>query len=276
MNTSIAAFREQCEKGAARMAKLPPGITARRETIAGMEAEWLQPAGADPAKLVLYVHGGGYVSGSCSDHRAIVSKFAATTGFTCLLFEYRLAPEHPYPAALDDTVAVYRWLLQNGFENHRIAWVGESAGGGLVLASLLKIKDLGIPLPVAAVAMSPWTDLTCSGDSYHTRNRYSLAPLDSWFVFSKHYCGDHNPEDPYISPLFGDPAGLPPLLINAGSDDELYDDGAGFARKAAEAGVEVRFTEGRRQVHCYPLLAPMFPEATDAMNEIAGFLKHHL
>lgn len=276
MNTSIAGFREQCEKGAARMAKLPDGISVRHEQIAGLEAEWLQPRDADPEKLILYVHGGGYVSGSCSDHRAIVSKFAVATGFTCLLFEYRLAPEYPFPAAIDDTVAIYRWLLQNGFGNHQIAWAGESAGGGLLLAALLRVRDLGISLPVAAVSLSPWTDLTCSGESYSTRNRYSLAPLDSWFVFSKHYYADHDPADPYVSPLFGNPAGLPPLLIIAGTDDELFDDGKSFARKAADAGVDVRFIEGHRQVHCYPLLAPMFPEATNAMNEIAGFLKQHL
>lgn len=276
MNTSIKAFREQCEKGASRLAKLPPGITVRKDKIAGLQAEWLTPEGACSDKVILYIHGGGYVSGSCSDHRAIVSKFAAATGFTCLVFEYRLAPEHPFPAAPDDSLAAYRWLLSHGYANHQILIAGESAGGGLVLATLLALRDQQVPLPAAAVAISPWTDLTCSGDSYHTKNRYSLAPLDSWFVFGKHYTGLHNPANPYISPVFGDPAGLPPLFINAGTDDELYDDGAAFAKKAADAGVEVSFTAGNRQVHCYPLLAPLFPEATEAMNEIVAFIKRHL
>lgn len=275
-NTSIAAFREQCERGAARLAKLPPGIQVRPDTIEGIYAEWLIPEGSHPSKVVLYVHGGGYVSGSCNDHRAIVSKFAATIGVACLLFEYRLAPEHPFPAALEDSVHVYNHLLATGFDPGNILIAGESAGGGLALAILLVLREQKIPMPAAVVSISPWTDLSCSGESYKTKNRYSLAPLDSWTVFSKHYVGNGNPENPLISPLFGNLAGLPPILVNAGADDELYDDGEQFALKASSSGVDVTFKKGERQVHCYPLLAPMFPEATKAMQEITGFIRKNL
>lgn len=275
-DSSILAFREQCEKGAARYAKIPEGVDIKPQTIAGIPAEWLIPKGADPDKVILYVHGGGYVAGSCNDHRGFISKFAKNTHVTNLVYEYRLAPEYPYPAALDDSLTVYEWLLQSGYQPNHILIAGESAGGGLTLAILLAIKERNLPLPVAAVAISPWADLTCSSESYHTKNKVSLAPLNSWLVFSKHYCGGQKADIPFISPLFGDLKGLPPMLINAGTDDELYEDGEKFAIKAKAAGVEVIFRKGEGQVHCYPLLAPMFPEATEAMNEIVEFIKKQL
>lgn len=276
MNTSIEGFRERCERGASRYATLPEGIKIIPFTISGMNAEWLVPDGAPPDKVILYVHGGGYVAGSCNDHRSIISKFAKQAGVRCLLYEYRLAPEHPYPAAVDDSVAAFRWLIGEGYTPENILTAGESAGGGLVLALLLALKYREIPMPVATVAISPWTDLTCSGESYHTKNRRSPAPLNSWFVFSKHYCGGHPSDLPFISPLFGDLEGLPPLLINSAEDDELFDDGRRFAQKAQKAGVDAFFRPGTGMVHCYPLLAPMFPEATEALKEITQFIRKHL
>lgn len=276
MNTSIELFRENCEKGAARYAKAPEGITVKEQTIEGIKSEWLIPDGANPEKLIMYVHGGGYVSGSCSDHRGFVSKFARFTGVTNLVFEYRLAPENQFPAALDDSVNVYQWLLESGYKPENIIIAGESAGGGLCLATLLALKENNIALPVAAVAISPWTDLTCSGESYKTKNRFSPAPLNSWYVFSKHYCGKTPADNPFISPLFGDFKGLPPLFINSGVNDELFDDGEKFSIKAKNAGVDVTFSAGEGMVHCYPLLTPMFPEATEAMNEIVRFIEQHM
>ena len=275
-NTSIAGFREQCEKGATRFGKIPEGITVKAQRIEGINAEWLIPQGSDPTKVILYVHGGGYVSGSCNDHRGIVSKFAKNTGVTNLLFEYRLAPEHPFPAGLNDSVKVYQWLMDSDFKPENILVAGESAGGGLCLALLLALKERNIALPVAAVSISPWTDLTCSSDSYRTKNKVSLAPLNSWTVFSKYYVGDNTATNPLISPLFGDLKGLTPILLNSGTDDELYDDGEKFYLKAKSAGVDITFRAGTRMVHCYPLLAPMFPEATEAMNEIIAFIQRHL
>jgi acetyl esterase/lipase len=275
-NSSIAGFRELCEKGATRYAKIPKEITIKEQVIEDIKSEWLIPDGANPEKLIFYVHGGGYVSGSCSDHRAIIAKFAKNTGFINLVYEYRLAPENPFPAAVDDSVKVYQWLLASGFKPENILIAGESAGGGLCLAILLALKERNIALPVAAVAISPWTDLTCSSDSYRTKNKVSLAPLNSWTVFSKYYIGENKATNPLISPLFGDLEGLPPILINSGVDDELFEDGEKFFLKAKEAGVDITFTPGIGMVHCYPLLAPMFPEATQAMNEIVDFTRKHL
>ena len=253
-NTSIAGFRERCEKGAARYARLPAEVTVKAQYLEGIKAEWLKPLGSDPEKLILYVHGGGYVAGSCNDHRGFVSKFAKVTGVTTLIFEYRLAPENPFPAALEDSVKIYEVILNSGYQHENILVAGESAGGGLCLALLLALKDRNINLPVAAVAISPWTDLTCSSDSYRTKNRVSPAPLNSWTVFSKYYAGEQVPTNPFISPLFGDLKGLPPLLINSGVSDELYEDGEKFAMKAKEAGVEVKFTPGPDMIliHFWP------------------------
>lgn len=275
-NTSITDFRELCEKGATRYAKIPKEITIKEQVIEGMKSEWLIPDGANPEKLILYVHGGGYVSGSCSDHRAFVSKFAKNTGVTNLVYEYRLAPENPFPAALDDSVKVYQWLLTSGFKPENILIAGESAGGGLCLAILLALKEQNIALPVAAVAISPWTDLTCSSESYQTKNKMSLAPLNSWTVFSKHYTGGNEATNHLISPLYGDLKGLPPILLNSGVDDELFEDGEKFYLKAKRAGVDITFKAGIGMVHCYPLLAPFFREATEAMDEIVGFVRQHL
>jgi len=271
-NSSIPAFRQQCEN-ATRKVKLPAGIEVSAVSIDGLKAEWILPAHKSKDKVIFYTHGGGYVSGSCSDHRAIVAKLVKATDITALLFEYRLAPEHPYPAALDDAVAAYNWLLAQGISSENIMIVGESAGGGLALAALLAMRDQGFPLPVAAVAISPWTDLTCSGDSYRSKAKVCLSPDGSWTVFGKYYVGDNDPSWPWISPLYGDLHDLPPLLIYVGDDEILRDDSIRFAEKARAAGIEVALRVGKGMVHCYPLMAPLFPEATEAMDEICAFIK---
>lgn len=275
-NTSIPDFRDLCEKGATKYARIPQGIAIIEENTDGIKAEWVIPEGANPEKVVLFVHGGGYVSGSCSDHRAFVSKLSKSCGFQNLVFEYRLAPENPFPAALDDSVKVYEWLLRKGIKPENILIAGESAGGGLCLATLLALKERNITLPAAALAISPWTDLTCSGESYKTKNKVSVAPLNSWTVFSKYYVGENDATSPLISPLFGDLSGLPPIFINSGEADELFDDGEQFYLKAKKAGVDVTFRAGMNMMHCYPFFSPFFKEATEAMDEICEFLKKKL
>jgi epsilon-lactone hydrolase len=276
LNTSIDEFRERCEKGATKYAKIPKDVTIKEQVIEGIKSEWLIPDGADQYKMILYVHGGGYVSGSCNDHRGFVSKFAKFTGVTNLTYEYRLAPENPFPAALDDSLEIYQWILSSGIKPENILIAGESAGGGLCLAILLALKERNIPMPVAAVAISPWTDLTCSGESYITKNKVSAAPLNSWNVFSKYYVGGNKATFSLISPLFGNLKGLPPIFINSGVNDELFEDGEQFYLKAMEAGVDVTFRPGFGMLHCYPLFAPMFKEATEAMDEIVEFIRRHL
>jgi len=276
-NTSIPAFREQCEISNRKMEnRLPAGLRVEPFTLAGMHAEWLIPAGADKEKVILYMIGGGYVSGSCNDHRTLVAKVAQGTGIAVLMFDHRLAPEHPYPAALDDALTAYRWLLDGGTSPENILIMGESAGGGLCLTTLLAIRDQGLPLPVAGVALSPWTDLKLTGESYRTKTNVCISPEGMNVVCSKYYVGDHDPTEPWISPLYGDLHGLPPLYINVGDYETMRDDSTRFAAKAKAAGVDTTLVVGEKMVHCYPLMAPLFPEATQALNEICAFIRSQL
>jgi acetyl esterase/lipase len=273
-STSIVAFRELCEASNRRMEnKLPTGLEVSPFSLAGMNAEWLIPAGADKEKVILYMIGGGYVSGSCSDHRTLVAKVAQGTGIAVLMFDHRLAPEHPYPAALEDALTAYRWLLEQGTTPGNIVIMGESAGGGLCLATLLAMRDQDLPLPVGGVALSPWTDLKLTGESYRTKVNVCISPKGMNTVCSKYYCGDHDSTEPWISPLYGDLHGLPPLFINVGSYETMLDDSTRFAAKAKAAGVEVTLVIGEKMVHCYPLMAPLFPEATQALGEVCAFIK---
>ena len=276
-NTSIAAFRELAEAGNRRMEnKLPAGLKVEPFTISGMKAEWLIPEGADPSKLILYTIGGGYISGTCNDHRTLVAKVAMTSGVAVLMFDHRLAPEHPYPAALEDSLTAYRWVLVQGYSPKNILIMGESAGGGLCLATLLAIRDQGLPLPAAGVALSPWTDLKLTGDSYRTRTKVCISPPGMNVVCSKYYVGDHDPTEPWISPLYGDLHGLPPLYIDVGEYETMLDDSTRFAAKAQAAGVETTLVIGKKMIHCYPLMAGMFPEATQALENVCGFIKRKL
>jgi epsilon-lactone hydrolase len=279
-NTSIPAFRQQCEEGSKRMAKMPDGIQVtpiHMDTLpAGLSAEWILPGQAVQDEVIFYIHGGGFVSGSCNDHRAMVAKLVKSSGVRALLFEYRLAPEHPFPAALEDTLAAYRWLLDQSVAAEQIVMAGESAGGGLGLATLLAMRDKGIPLPAAAVAISPMTDLKLTGDSHQTKAKVCLSPPGMSLVCSKYYAGKNDPGLPWISPLYGDLHGLPPLLIYVGDYETLLDDSTRFAEKARIAGVDVTLRVGAGMFHCYPLMAPLFPEATQALNEICTFIKMHI
>jgi monoterpene epsilon-lactone hydrolase len=275
-NTSIADFRKQCENTNGTLARLPEGVAVETLTVAGLQAEWLSLAGADKERVILYAIGGGYVSGSCNDHRAMVAKIVKGSGISTLLLQHRLAPEHPYPAALEDMLAGYGWLLEQGTSPENIMIVGESAGGGLALATLLALRDKGLPLPAGAVALSPWTDLALTGESRRTKAKVCLSPMGMAEVCTKYYVGDHDPYDPWVSPLYGDLHDLPPLLIYVGEYETLLDDSTRFAAKAKEAGVDVTLRVGEGMIHCYPLLAPLFPEATQALDEICTFIKMHI
>ena len=275
-STSIPDFRNQCENLNGAMAKLPEGVEVEPITVAGQPAEWLSLAGSRDDRVILYAIGGGYVSGSLHDHRAMVAKIVKVSGVRLLLLQHRLAPEHPYPAALEDMLAGYRWLLEGGIPPANIAIAGESAGGGLCLATLLAIRDLGLPLPGAGVALSPWTDLVLTGESHRTKAKVCVSPKGMSAVCAKAYTGDHDPRLPWISPLYGDLHGLPPLLISVGEYETLLDDSTRFAAKAKASGVDVTLNVGEGMIHCYPLLAPLFPEATQAMKEICEFIQEHI
>jgi len=277
-NTSIPAFRQLCEDGNNRI-KLPEDIQVLPVTIEGVtginnrQAEWLIPPEAPTDKVILYTLGGGYVSGSCKDHRAMVAKIAASSGVNILIFDHRLAPEDPFPGALNDSVTAYRWLLDQGFSPPNIMIAGESAGGGLCLATLLALRDQGLPLPAAAVAISPWTDLALTGDSYDTKLKASIDPPGMSMVCSKYYVGENDPYNPLISPLYGDLHRLPPVFICVGTYETMLDDSVRFAEKAKAADVDVTLRVWNEMVHCFPLMAPLFPEAIQALDEISNFIR---
>lgn len=275
-NTSIPQLRRETEKSAGLLGKLPSQIEVSPVEIGDLYAEWIRPSDVTRDGVILYFHGGGYVIGSCLAHRPVVAKFVQGSGVGALVFDYRLAPEHPFPAALDDSLAAYQWLLAEGVLPSDIVFAGDSAGGGLCLAALIAIRDKGLPLPAAAVALSPWTDLTNTGESLVTNAAVdTLTWKESWTVFSNYYAGDNDPRLPYISPLYGELQELPPMLIYVGADELLRDDSTRFAQKAKDAGVDVTLRVGEGMFHCYPACSPLFPEAKQAMGHICDFISSH-
>ncbi len=271
---SPAKFRDEVDEATARL-KMPKNVTVEKTGINAMAAEWIVPQQPVAGKVLLYLHGGGFISGSCHTHRMHVAKFASGCQWRSLLFDYRLAPEHPFPAAVDDGVAAYRWLLDKGYQPHDIVVGGESAGGTLTLSLLLALKEQAIPLPKAAFAISPVTDLRCGADSFRYNAKKDIAPMGSWTVWTQLYIGTSDPTQPLLSPLFGDYTGIPPLLVCVGTHEIHLDDCVHVAQKAEAQGVEVTLRQWPRMVHAFPLLSPLFPEARQAMAEICQFVKDH-
>jgi epsilon-lactone hydrolase len=253
------------------------GTAVEQRPLAGMPAEWITSPGCRGGRALLHLHGGGYVMGSCGSHRALASRIGAAAGAGVALPEYRLAPEHPFPAALEDGVAAYRALVAGGVAPDDIVLVGDSAGGGLVLATLVALRDAGDPLPAGAVLLSPLTDLTASGESMRTR-----ADSDPWLspalldVTLRPYVGGADRADPRLSPLFADLRGLPPLLIQVGDQEILLSDATRLAERAQAAGVEVTLEVWPEVWHVWHLFAPQLPDANEALDRIGAFVRGRL
>jgi epsilon-lactone hydrolase len=272
-STSIPRLREMIEKGAEAFGKLPEELKVEQVWIDKLNGEWITGPEGVSRKAILYLHGGGLVVGSARAHRGVVAKFVKGSKIPALVIDYGLAPEKPFPYGLNDCVAAYDYLLSKGISADHIVIAGDSGGGNLVLAALLALKEQKKPLPAGAVALSPWTDLTNSGESWQTNvNRDKLTWENSQNVFARYYVKDNDPKNPLISPFFGDLSGLPPLRIYAGGHELMLSDSTRFAAKAKTAGVDVTCTIGEGLFHCYPACAPLFPEATLAMKEICGFI----
>jgi epsilon-lactone hydrolase len=258
---------------------LPPprSITFQRVEAGGVPAEWVSAKDARPDRTVLYFHGGGYVVGSVRTHRALVSRISRAARARVLSLDYRLAPENPFPAAVEDGFAAYCSLLQMGIPPERIAFAGDSAGGGLTVAVLLALRDAGQPLPAAAVCISPWLDLTLSGESVRT-----LAAVDPMVRaeqlqrMADAYLGGADPRAPLASPLHGEPAGLPPLLIQVGTAEVLLDDSTRFAAAAREACVDVTLEAWEEMVHVWHFFAVILPEGRQAIDRIGEYLRARL
>ena len=204
----------------------------------GVRAEWLSPPEEVEARVILYLHGGGYVMGSPRTHRSLIWRIANQAKASAMTIDYRLAPEHPFPAALDDALASYNWLIEQNRNPSTITVMGDSAGGGLALTLLLKLHDSGITLPGCAVVLSPWTDLTCSSPSVQgMADKDPILNREKLGIGARCYAGGADLKSPFLSPLFGNFDKLPPLLIQVGTDEMLLDDSRRFAKKAKEAGL---------------------------------------
>ena len=251
----------------------PRGTHTEFVDAGGVRAHLVATPRSSPARYVLYLHGGAYTVGSPRLYRYFTWRIADAARARVLVIAYRRAPEHPYPAALDDAVAAWQWLLARGADPQHAFIMGDSAGGGLALATMLKLRDSGLPLPAAAVALSPWTDLALTGASFRD-NAESDPMLVAADVprFAAGYIGSADARDPYVSPLYGDPRGLPPTLIQAGSDEILRDDAVRMAQAMRAAGCRVELQIWPKMPHVWHLLAPVLPEAHAALDEIARFL----
>jgi acetyl esterase/lipase len=254
------------------------GTTVEVVDVDGVPSEWVRPAVvAAPDACILYLHGGGYVIGSCNTHRPLASHLAARTGLPVLLVDYRLGPEHVFPAAVDDALAAYAWLLARGFDPGRIVVAGDSAGGGLTLATLLALRDRGMPLPALGVPISPWTDLTLSGESMRSMaDRDPMVKRDGLQRMADWYVGDGDPRAPLVSPLFGDLEGLPPLLIHVGEVETLRDDSVRFAERATAAGVDVTLEVWPEMIHVWHVFGAAVPESEAAVTRVAEFITQRL
>ena len=255
--------------------RLPKEIEIEPLSIGNRYAEWVKIPQTSKNKVILYFHGGMYLFGSPQAHRQHVIKFVKGCGMNALVFDYRLAPENPFPAALDDALGAYEFLLTEGCDPTDIVFAGDSAGGGLCLATLLAIQDKGLPLPAAAAALSPWTDLMLTGKSYQTNKKICFSPEGCAENASRMYIGSYSSQNPYISPLYGNLEGLPPLHISAGGNEILLDDSIHFAEKARAAGVDVTLRIDKGMCHCYPVFGNLFRESKLALAEICQFLRLH-
>ena len=248
------------------------GVRIQRVSHGSVHGEWLSAERWDRGSI-LYFHGGGYVAGSPATHRPITAALARLAGRRVFSLDYRLAPEHRFPAAVDDAVAGYRWLLEQGVAPGSMALAGDSAGGGLVLATLLRARDEGLPLPACGVCLSPWTDLAGTGESLTLNNgRCAMFRPQNIAEFAQVYLGPVTPKHPYASPLFADLHGLPPLLFQVGSDELLLDDARRVHERVLRALGRSRLEVVDGVFHVWQMLDGFLPEARTALRRAADFM----
>jgi epsilon-lactone hydrolase len=270
---SIEAVREGFEQMGA-MFPVPGDVKREPVTAGGVKAEWLSAPEAAADRVVLYLHGGGYVIGSINTHRALGASVSRAAKARVLLIDYRLAPEHPHPAAVEDAVSAYRFLLQQGISPKRIALAGDSAGGGLVIATLVALRDAGEKLPATGVCLSPWIDLECLGESMTTKAAVDpMVQKEGVLQLAAHYLGGKSPRTPLAAPLYADLSGLPPLLIQVGTAETLLDDASRLAERARKAGVNVTYDPWEGMIHVWQLFAPMLDEGKHAIDKFGAFIQ---
>ena len=279
-NNRSAVTLEQHRRRLANFERWVPAPPAdseiRRGRCGGIAALHVAAPGADPALRILFLHGGGYVSGSPELYRGLLWRIAAAAAARITAIDYRLAPEHPFPAALDDAAAAWLGLLAAGCDPRRAVVMGDSAGGGMALALGLRLRDEGAPLPAAIVALSPWTDLASTGASLRRNARRDpMMNAEDVPRLAAQYLAGADPRHPYASPLYGDPAGLPPTLIQVGSDEILRDDSLRMAERMRAARCLVELEIWPRMPHVWQTFAAVMPEARRAILRIGAFVRQH-
>ncbi len=272
-DTPFMARRAQAEHFAAAFVP-PDDITIENGQLGGVPVEWLTPAGVHPRRVFFHLHGGGYVLGNPAGSRPFTTEFARQAQCSVVGIDYRLAPEHPFPAAVGDALAAYRALLASGRKPADIAIGGESAGGGLAVATLIAAKQAGLPMPASLAAISPWTDLRCTAGSFESKA--SVDPLltrRSLREMADAYLATSDPHEPLASPLLGDLSGLPPMLIHVGSEEVLLDDARGLAAAATAQGVDATLEEWPDMIHVWHMFHPMLPQGAQALGAMAAFVR---
>jgi len=270
---TIQEERAEIEALAKKWIRPPRVVSVREVTAGGIPAEWVESRKSETQRVILYLHGGGYTICSPASHRGLTGQLALACRARLLVIDYRLAPEFPFPAALEDALSAYRWLLDQGISVKQIAVGGDSAGGGLTLATAISLRAAGESLPAALFLISPWTDLTFSGESHQSR-----AKVDPVFrggggsTFAHAYAVNHDPANPLISPVFADLKGLPPALIHVGNDEILLSDSTRLAEKLQTAGVDTSLEIWPGMWHVFPTAAPWIPESVQSIRKIAAFI----
>jgi monoterpene epsilon-lactone hydrolase len=274
--TEIAQMRLDADTRG-RAFTLPSDVTVQPVNANGVKAEWTSTPDADPSSVVLYLHGGGYVICSLESHRHLVAEVGRAARTRTLAIDYRLAPEHPFPAPVEDTIAAYRYLLDSGIKPNRIALAGDSAGGGLVVAGLLAIRQAGLPLPACGWCISPWVDMEALGASFVDRSATDpTVQKATILMMAQWYLGGADPRHPHAAPLYGDLRGLPPLLIQVGAAETLLDDSIALARKAGVADVPVDLQIWPEMIHIWHIHFPMLSAGRRAIASGGSFVRNAL
>ena len=258
------------------MGQFPPPADLKIQPVntGGVPAEWVIPPGATAGRTILYFHGGGYVVGGPKGYREMVSHIARAAQAQALVLDYRLAPEHPHPAAVEDAVAAYRWLLESGVKPRRTVLAGDSAGGGLTVATLVALRARGNPLPAAGVCLSPWVDMEITGKSMDTNaDADPLVKRDVVANMATAYLQGQDPRTPLASPLHAQLEGVSPLLIQVGTAETLLDDATRLAERARSAGVDVTLESWPDMIHVWQWFGSFLPEARQAIDRIGEFIR---
>ena len=273
--STVEEFRVWYERFTGQF-ELPEDAVFEQVGAGGVSAEWISTPGVSKDRVVMYLHGGGYMIGSMRTHRSPLSYLSRVSDARVLGLNYRLAPEHPFPAAVEDSVAAYRWLLAEGISPNRIAIGGDSCGGGLTIATLVALKYFGDPLPAAGISHSGWTDLAHTGDTFLTKAEVDpLIDREMLEGMAAAYLGDRSRTTPLASPYYADLRGLPPLLVQVGTAEVLLDDSVQFADRAKEAGVDVTLEVWDDMPHVWQAFASFLPEAMEALEHCGQFVLKH-